>query len=251
MPHTPRPLIAGNWKMNGLRETGQALARKIVQQHHEAPPLADLLLCPPATLLDVVGATLEKSGIFLGAQDCHHEEKGAHTGDISADMLMDIGCRFVILGHSERRGEHEETDRAIAEKVKAAHGAGLAAIVCVGESAVERKAGTAMAAIESQLNGSLPEGSKAEKTIIAYEPIWAIGSGLTPNCDDIQAVHAQIRVNLGKRFKSPESFRILYGGSVTAQNAPEILSISGVNGALVGGASLDAEAFCKIAESCG
>ncbi len=250
MPDAVRPLIAGNWKMNGLRETGQALAQTIAKRR--PGQACDLLLCPPATLLEMVGAALTGSGVLLGAQDCHQEIKGAHTGDVSAAMLADVGCRFVILGHSERRGEgHGETDADVAAKVQTAHGEGLVAIVCVGERAAEHAQGATLTVIESQIKGSLPEGVTPENTVIAYEPVWAIGSGRTPISEEIEAAHKRIRANLGARFGTPEAFRILYGGSVTAANAPEILSIHGVNGALVGGASLDAEAFCKIAESCG
>jgi len=251
MPHAKNPLIIGNWKMNGLRKAGQALARGIVQSRKQGRAAVDLVLCPPATLLGTIGEILAGSGIFLGAQDCHQKKTGAHTGDVSADMLADIGCRFVILGHSERREGHGESDRDVAAKVVAAHAAGLIAIVCVGESAAERDAGAALDVIEAQLMASLPEGSKAEKTVIAYEPLWAIGSGRTPTADEIKVVHERIRANLGKSFGPAQAFRILYGGSVMAANAAAILSIPGVNGALIGGASLNVEAFCEIAESCG
>ncbi len=252
MTHAPRPLVAGNWKMNVLREAGDALARAIVERWQVAKPRnAELVLCPPATLLSTVGEALEKSGILLGAQDCHWEAEGAHTGDISAPMLIDLGCRFVILGHSERRAAYGETDRQIAAKVGAAQAAGLKTIVCVGERAAEHDANKTAAIVESQLLSSLPEGISAKDTMIAYEPVWAIGSGKTPSVDEIGSVHERIRAFLNERFQPEAAFPILYGGSVTASNAAEILAIQEVNGALVGGASFDAEAFCAIAESCG
>lgn len=252
MTNAPRPLIAGNWKMNVLREAGGALTRAIVKRWQAAGKRnAELVLCPPATLLSTVGEALGKSGILLGAQDCHWEAEGAHTGDISAPMLIDLGCRFVILGHSERRAAYGETDRQIAIKVGAAQAAGLKTIVCVGESAAMRDANKTAAIVEAQLAGSLPEGISAQLTVIAYEPVWAIGSGKTPNIDEIASVHERIRAALNERFQPETAFSLLYGGSVTASNAAEILAIPEVNGALVGGASLDAEAFCAIAESCG
>ncbi|MEW5703352.1 MAG: triose-phosphate isomerase [Pseudomonadota bacterium] len=251
MADAPRPLIAGNWKMNGLCETGRALTQAVVKRWRAADRgKVDLLLCPPATLLGMVGEALKGSGILLGAQDCHSEKPGAHTGDIAAVMLADIGCRFVVLGHSERRQAHRETDALVRAKVRAAHTAGLTVILCVGESAAERQAGRAEAIVGAQLDGSLPDGASDKNTVIAYEPVWAIGSGKTPAADDIRAMHAWIRARLGKRFGGADALRILYGGSVTSKNAPDILPMPEVNGALVGGASLDAEEFCRIA-SCG
>ncbi|MGB1547910.1 MAG: triose-phosphate isomerase [Alphaproteobacteria bacterium] len=253
MANAPRPLIVGNWKMNGLCEEGRALAHAVVERRKATPrPDADMVLCPPATLLGTVGAILEGSGIFLGAQDCHAEAKGAHTGDVSAPMLADLGCRFVILGHSERRQHHGETNAAVAAKVKAAHAAGLKAIVCIGESKAERNAGKTVEIVEAQLEESLPEmGVSPGNTVIAYEPLWAIGSGKTPSIEEIGTVHERTGALLKELFEPSEPFSILYGGSVTAANAAGILAIPAVNGALVGGASLDAATFCKIAESCG
>ena len=246
-----RPLIAGNWKMNVLREEGDTLARAIVRRWQTAEPRnVELVLCPPSTLLSTVGNALAESTILLGAQDCHWEVEGAHTGDISALMLSDLGCRFVILGHSERRGAYGETDKKIAAKVGAAQAAGLKTIICVGESLAERDANKTAEIVESQLAGSLPKEILPQDTVIAYEPIWAIGSGKTPNIDEISYVHERIRAALNKRFQPEAAPPILYGGSVTVGNAAEILAIQEVHGALIGGASLDVEAFCTIAESC-
>ena len=244
-----RKLIAGNWKMNELRADGTALARALASQ----PPDhgRELLICPPATLLAGIAPLLAGSGIALGGQDCHPDPKGAHTGDISAAMLKDAGCDYVILGHSERRQEHHETDELVRRKVEAAWAAGLAPIVCVGETAAARDAGRTLAVIGRQLSGSLPANAGARPLVVAYEPVWAIGTGRTPKPDEIAEVHAFIRAELAKATPDAASVRILYGGSVTAKNAPEILPIAHVDGALVGGASLDAHSFRTIALSAG
>ncbi len=243
-----RKLIAGNWKMNGLRAEGVALAAQLARQSREATtaerPACDLLVCPPVSLLAPVEAALAGSGIALGGQDCHPSPKGAFTGDISAEMLADAGCRFVILGHSERRHGHGESNALVREKMLAARRAGLTAILCVGETLAERQAGAEIATVAEQLAGSLPEVFAAGGIVVAYEPVWAIGTGLSAGLDDISAMHAAIRARL-----TPDT-RILYGGSVNPGNAGAILGLTEVDGALVGGASLDAAAFWAIAASC-
>ncbi len=239
-----RKLIAGNWKMNGLRAEATALAGALAGLAHSGRTGCDLLVCPPATVLIPVADILAGSGIALGGQDCHAAEKGAYTGDVSAEMLKDAGCSHVILGHSERRHGHGESDAAIRPKVAAAWRAGLVAILCIGETRAEREAGRALAVVSAQLAGSLPEGAAAERLVVAYEPVWAIGTGLTPTLADIAEIHAGIRALL------PRGTRILYGGSVNPKNAGEILALADVDGGLVGGASLKAEDFWAIAQLC-
>jgi triosephosphate isomerase (TIM) len=239
-----RTLIAGNWKMNGLRADGLALARDIAARARGGDPACDLLICPPATLIAAVGEAIAGSGVALGGQDCHAAEKGAFTGDVSAEMLKDAGCSYVILGHSERRHGCGETDAAVRDKVAAAWRAGLVAILCVGETHAEREAGREAEIVCGQLAGSLPEGATADRMIIAYEPVWAIGTGLTPTLDDIAAIHRTMCAAI------PEGTRTIYGGSVNPRNAAEILALADVDGALVGGASLKAEDFWAIAEAC-
>jgi triosephosphate isomerase len=237
-------LVAGNWKMNGLRADGLALTRDVAALARQ-PHRCELLVCPPATLLIPVGEVLAGSGVALGGQDCHPEPKGAFTGDISAEMLKDAGCSHAIVGHSERRHACGETDDDVRAKALAVWRAGLVAIVCVGETRVEREAGLAMSVVEAQLAGSLPDGATADKLIIAYEPVWAIGTGLTPTVADIAEMHAAIRARISANT------RILYGGSVNPKNAAEILALDEVDGALVGGASLKAADFWAIAQACG
>ena len=250
MTNAPRPLIAGNWKMNALSADGLALARDLAARAQGAGALGcEVLLCPPATLLAEVGAALKESPVKLGAQDCHAAPGGAHTGDISAEMLADAGCSHVILGHSERRGQHGESDDEVRAKVRAAHRAGLVAIVCVGETAAERGAGRTLEVVARQLAGSLPDGAGAENTVIAYEPVWAIGSGRTPSGSEVAEVHGQIRMALERRFETAAGFRLLYGGSVMPANAEALLRVANVDGALVGGASLDAGGFWRIVQS--
>jgi triosephosphate isomerase len=245
-----RKLIAGNWKMNGLRADGLALARALVVRAAAGdPPDCALAICPPATLLIPIADTLRGSGIRLGGQDCHAEPKGTHTGDISAVMLKDAGCVYVIVGHSERRAEHGETDAVVHAKASAAYAAGLVPILCIGETLAERDAGETLAVVERQLQGSLPEGLKAPQIVIAYEPVWAIGTGRTPTAAEVAAVHARIRALLKERVKDGPEAPILYGGSVKPSNARELLSIANVDGALVGGASVDAADFWAIAQS--
>jgi triosephosphate isomerase len=230
-----RPLVAGNWKMNGLAAEGEALARAVAAG--ASGLRAEIVLCPPATLL----ARLAACGVALGGQDCHAREKGAHTGDVSAAMLRDAGARFVILGHSERRADHAESDAAVRAKAEAAIAAGLTPILCVGESEAERLAGRAEAVVGAQLAGSLPAGFHAAGGVVAYEPVWAIGTGRVPTEADIAAMHAMLRAATTPRT------RLLYGGSVKPANAAAILAIANVDGALVGGASLIAADFLAIA----
>jgi triosephosphate isomerase len=240
-------LVAGNWKMNGLREDGSALARDLAQRAIAAGsgrPGCALLVCPPATLLPTMAGIVAGSGIALGGQDCAAAPKGAHTGDISAEMLADAGCTYVILGHSERRHGHGETDSEVRDKIAGAWRARLVAILCVGETAAQRQAGAATEVVSAQLAGSIPDGATAERLVVAYEPVWAIGTGLTATTADITAMHSAIRSRL------PADTRILYGGSVNPKNAGEILALAEIDGALVGGASLNADDFWTIAEHC-
>ena len=238
-----KQLVAGNWKMNGLRADAIALARAIALQAKE-PHACDLLVCPPATLLAAVGAALAGSVVALGGQDCHAEPAGAFTGSVSAEMLQDAGCSHVIVGHSERRHGLGESDADVRAKALAAWRAGLVAIVCVGETRPEREAGRAIEVVSGQLAGSIPDGAAADRLIVAYEPVWAIGTGLTPTKADIIEIHRTIRACI------PAGTRILYGGSVNPKNAAEILALGEVDGALVGGASLKAEDFWAIAKAC-
>ena len=245
----PRTLIAGNWKMNGLGADGLALARAVVRSITGETLKCEVLICPPATLLREAAGALAGAPIALGAQDCHTDAKGAHTGDISAEMLKDAGCAYVIVGHSERRSNHGETDALVRAKAEAAHRAGLAAIVCIGETAAERDAGRTIEVVTRQLAGSVPGGATGSNTVIAYEPVWAIGTGRTPTDPEIAEVHGRVRADLTARFGDGAEFRVLYGGSVNARNAAEILRIAHVNGGLVGGASLDAQSFLAICRS--
>lgn len=241
--------------MNGVGPKGKgldglALVDALLTQIKTGSALrCDLLVCPPATLITRVAERAAGSVLAVGGQDCHAESSGAHTGDISAEMLKDAGCHYVIIGHSERRRDHGETDEIVRAKAEAALRAGLIAIVCVGETEMERLASQAEAVVERQIECSLPKGSTAANTIIAYEPVWAIGTGRTPSSDDIAAMHGFIRRNLTGRADKQEIMRILYGGSVKVQNASEILKLAEVDGALVGGGSLKAGEFWAIAQS--
>jgi triosephosphate isomerase len=241
-----RPLVAGNWKMNGLAASlKEATAVKDAVSQGTIP--ADVLICPPATLLAQMAYATRGSTILLGAQDCHEAQSGAHTGDISAEMVKDAGATAVIVGHSERRADHGEVDRIVRAKAAAAHRAGLVAIVCIGETKGQRLAGLTLDVVGRQLAGSLPDGTDGANTVVAYEPVWAIGTGLTPSPDDVAKVHAAIRKQLEKRYgEAGSQVRILYGGSVKPANARELLSLPDVNGALVGGASLKADDFLAI-----
>ncbi len=233
-----KPLIAGNWKMNGFAAASAEIDALIARFAGSAPDDRDVLICPPATLVASFAAKYSDEAIQIGGQDCHWEASGAHTGDISAEMLADAGAGFVIVGHSERRADHGETDAVVKAKAQAALRAGLTPIVCVGETKDEREAGKALEIVGGQLAVSLPETGEA--FVVAYEPVWAIGTGLTPTLDDIAEMHDFIR------SKTPEGTRLLYGGSVKPGNAKEILAVSNVNGALVGGASLKADDFHPI-----
>jgi triosephosphate isomerase (TIM) len=241
-----RPLVAGNWKMNGLRASVAELARIVVGARELAA--IDILVCPPATLVAEFAAAAAGSPVRIGAQDCHAEPAGAFTGDLSAEMLKDAGASAVIVGHSERRSYHRETDGDVQSKALAARRAGLCAIVCVGETRSERDSGRALSVVGTQLDGSVPDGATAANLVVAYEPVWAIGSGLTPTPNDIAEMHGVVRRRLVARFGTEgEGIRILYGGSVKPANARELLHVADVDGALVGGASLKADEFLAIA----
>jgi triosephosphate isomerase (TIM) len=243
-----RPLIAGNWKMNGLRASVSEL-EKIVRDSRDLRQRVDLMICPPATLIMPFAAVAD--GVAIGGQDCHTEPAGAFTGDISAEMLADLGASAAIVGHSERRSYHRETDDEVRRKAMAAWRAGLLAILCVGESQDDRVAGGTLKIVGAQLQGSLPDRARPDNLVIAYEPVWAIGSGLTPTPADVEQVHGFIRAQLAARFGAEgEGVRILYGGSVKPANAGELLAVPDVDGALVGGASLKAEEFLAIAGAC-
>jgi triosephosphate isomerase len=245
-----RPLVAGNWKMNGLRASAAELG-KIVQGAQTLPKV-DLLVCPPATLVAMFAAAAHGSRVAIGAQDCHTEPAGAYTGDISAEMLADAGASAVIVGHSERRTYHHESDADVRAKTLAARRADLTAIVCVGETKDQRSGGQTLEVVGAQLAGSLPDGATAENLVVAYEPVWAIGTGLTPTPADVAEVHGFIRERLIARFGAAgEGMRILYGGSVKPANAKELLGIANVDGALVGGASLKADDFLGIVATYG
>jgi triosephosphate isomerase len=243
---SPRPLVAGNWKMNGLRRAVAEL-EKIIAAARFRPPRADLMVCPPATLLAQFAEAARGTPVAIGGQDCHAQPSGAFTGDISAEMIADAGARAVIVGHSERRAYHKESDEDVRRKAEAAARAGLVAIVCIGETQEERDAGATLARIERQLDSSLPQSFAATSLVIAYEPVWAIGSGRTPTPADVAQVHNFIRDRLVQRSKADgAAIRILYGGSVKPANAKELMGVQNVNGALVGGASLKAEDFLGI-----
>jgi triosephosphate isomerase len=249
MASAPRPLVAGNWKMNGLGASVVEL-EKMIAGAGRVSGQADLLICPPATLLARFAERAKGSPIAIGAQDCHAQASGAHTGDIAAEMVADTGASAVIVGHSERRTDHQETDADVKAKAGAAARAKLTTILCVGETKEERDAGATLARIERQLGGSLPDQIDPRGLIVAYEPVWAIGTGLTPTPKDVAEVHAFIRGHLVKRANAAgEAVRILYGGSVKPANAKELLSIADVNGALVGGASLKSDDFLGIASA--
>ncbi len=244
----PRPLVAGNWKMHGLIASASELARIVAG----AAPLsgkADLMICPPATLIASFATAVRGSAVTIGGQDCHADASGAHTGDIAAEMLKDAGAVAVIVGHSERRADHHETDAQVRAKALAARRAGLTAIVCIGEQRSEREAGRTLDVIGRQLDGSLPDGASGTDLVVAYEPVWAIGTGLTPTLADVSEAHGFIRKRLAARYGAAgAAVRILYGGSVKAANAGELLAVAEVNGALIGGASLKAADFLAIAE---
>jgi triosephosphate isomerase len=250
MTDTIRPLIAGNWKMNGLKaslaEFDAMCAGAAALQGK-----ADLLVCPPATLITAFADRARGSKLAVGAQDCHPNASGAHTGDLSAEMLADAGASAIIVGHSERRADHGETDALVRQKAEAAWRAGLTAVVCIGETREQRDAGKTLDVCGGQLNGSLPDAATAANLVVAYEPVWAIGTGLTPTAKDVEQVHRFIRDVLVRRFNDEGAkVRILYGGSVKPSNAAELMGVANVNGALVGGASLKAADFLAIAAGC-
>jgi triosephosphate isomerase len=247
MATTRRPLVAGNWKMNGLT-TSLAEFDRMVAAAPRLAPKVDLMVCPPATLMAACAARAAGSPLAIGGQDCHAEASGAFTGDISAEMLKDAGASAVIVGHSERRSLHQERNADVRAKALAARRAGLMAVVCVGESRDERVAGRTLDVVGTQIEGSLPDGATAQNLVVAYEPVWAIGTGLTPTPADVAEVHGFIRGKLVKRFGAAgEGMRILYGGSVKPSNAKELMAVADVDGALVGGASLKADEFLAIA----
>jgi triosephosphate isomerase (TIM) len=246
-----RPLIAGNWKMNGLKASLGEFEAMCAGAAAVAAK-ADLLVCPPATL--IAGFAERARGaktLAIGAQDCHPKASGAHTGDLSAEMLADAGATAIIVGHSERRADHGESDALVRLKAEASWRAGLAAIVCIGETQQQRDHGKTLDICGGQLAGSLPDGVTAANLVVAYEPVWAIGTGLTPTAADVEQVHRFIRECLTSRFKGEGArIRILYGGSVKPSNAVELMAVANVNGALVGGASLKASDFLAIAQGC-
>ncbi|HEY8338010.1 MAG TPA: triose-phosphate isomerase [Tardiphaga sp.] len=251
-----RPLIAGNWKMNGLT-AAMAEFEAMLRGAPDVAGRADLLVCPPTTLLKsfadrAAGAAADGGQkVLVGAQDCHPKASGAHTGDIAAEMLADAGASMVIVGHSERRADHGESDAVVRSKAEAVWRAGLTAIICIGETQAQRDAGQTLSICGSQLAGSLPAGATAANTIIAYEPVWAIGTGLTPTVQDVEQVHKFIRYQLIDHVKDEGArMRILYGGSVKPSNAAELMAVANVNGALIGGASLKAADFLAIAAGC-
>lgn len=248
---TISPLIAGNWKMNGLSQSLDELTELAQLLTTGEAPRAVVVVCPPATILAAVAAQGASSGILAGGQDCHTEASGAHTGDISAYMLADSGAQFVIVGHSERRANHRETDDVVRSKAEAAIGAGLKPIICVGETEAERDGGSAESVVNQQLAQSIPDAAEHHEIVVAYEPVWAIGTGRTPTLEEIAQMHANIRARLVERFGEERgcALRILYGGSMKPLNAREILNVENVNGGLVGGASLLAKDFYTIISS--
>ena len=248
---TERYLIAGNWKMHGTSASAARLAGELASGLGDAAAREfDMLVCPPAPLLAVVRASIGAAPLLLGAQDCHPREAGAHTGDVSAAMLADAGCSHVIVGHSERRADHGEESALVRAKAEAARAAGLVPVICIGETLAEREAGRAAEVVIEQLAASLPEDCAADDAVIAYEPVWAIGTGRTPTVREIADMHHAIRVAVEELADDVEDMRILYGGSVKPDNADSILAVPFVDGALVGGASLDAASFLEIAAFC-
>ncbi|MFT3724550.1 MAG: triose-phosphate isomerase [Hyphomonadaceae bacterium] len=244
-----KKLVAGNWKMNGFNAS--LVEVKAMVEGAAALPGVELAVCPPAILACTVGQALKGSAIGLGGQDCHSEKTGAFTGDISAEMWADIGAKYVIVGHSERRQYHAETDAMVSAKASAVLRAGLTPIICIGESLAERDTGQTLAVIATQLAGSIPEAAGTQSVVIAYEPVWAIGTGRTPTTAQVAEVHGAIGKALEARFGAAgRGIRLLYGGSVKPDNARELMAVEGVDGALVGGASLKAADFLKIAQGC-
>ncbi len=245
-----KPLVAGNWKMNGVSESLSELRQMKNGFMTGLDADCDALICAPATLIAKAADMVSDSPVHIGGQDCHAKDSGAHTGDVSGAMLKDAGATFVIVGHSERRTDHKEDDATVKAKAQAAWRAGLIAIICIGETETQRKSGVTNDILTGQLKGSIPEGATASNTIIAYEPVWAIGTGLTPTVADVTDAHGHIRAELGVLVGDAASkMRVLYGGSVKPSNAKELLSIDNVDGALVGGASLKAADFLGICDA--
>ncbi len=244
-------LIAGNWKMNGLSADSVALASEIKVAVKAKKRNCEFLVCPPFTMLTTVKKSLRGVKVALGAQDCHFNEKGAHTGDVSPVMLVDAGCSYVILGHSERRADHGESNELVCKKAEAANKVGLKTIICIGETLQQRDAGETIDVCSKQVMGSVPNNATAANTVIAYEPVWAIGTGKTPTAQDVEDVHAAVRKVLAKKLGKAQAnkMRILYGGSVKPSNAKEFLSLPDVDGALIGGASLKSADFMAIADN--
>ncbi len=239
----PRKLAAGNWKMNGLSESIaeiKALAAACPD------PACDVLICPPATAIAAFAEATKGTPVAIGAQDCHANVSGAHTGDLSAEILVDAGATYIIVGHSERRADHGESNADIHAKAEAAWRAGAIAVICVGETEAERDAGDALKVVGNQIAGSVPDAATAANTVVAYEPVWAIGTGRVPSLEDIAEVHDDMRARLKARFADADDMRLLYGGSVKPSNASEIFAVSNVDGGLVGGASLKASDFSGI-----
>lgn len=246
-----RPLIAGNWKMNCLKESAAALASGIAEKYAAVKdPKCDVLVCPPSILIPVAVEAAE-GRIAVGAQDCHAAESGAHTGDTAVGMIKDAGCSYVIVGHSERRTDHRESDADVKAKAEAVIKNGLKVIICIGETEAERDAGKTIEVCRRQIQGSVPETATAENTVIAYEPVWAIGTGRTPTAEDVEDVHAAIRAEIAAKLgqKEADGMRLLYGGSVKPSNAVELMGLPDVDGALVGGASLKVADFWAIIEA--
>lgn len=242
-------LIAGNWKMNASNEMASGLIDGI--KAGPPPSNVEMLVCPPFPYLGLAVASASGSTVHVGAQTCHPNVSGAHTGDVSAEMLKDTGCSHVIVGHSERRTDHGETDEQVMAQASAAIDAGLVAVICVGETEAERDAGSTLDVVASQIAGSTPSSSTSANTVIAYEPVWAIGTGRTPTTDEVQEVHAAIRSNIAAKLgqEAADGMRILYGGSMKPTNAQELLALADVDGGLIGGASLKAEDFVGIANA--
>ncbi|MCT4656025.1 MAG: triose-phosphate isomerase [Cohaesibacter sp.] len=242
-----KPLVAGNWKMNGLKAAVSELEALVAGYDADLSGKVDSMICPPATLVAQFAQATADSAVAIGAQDCHANKSGAHTGDLSAQMFADAGATAIIVGHSERRADHGESNETVNAKAQAVWGEGLVAIICVGETEEERKSGKTLDVIKAQLAGSVPQGAKAASTVIAYEPVWAIGTGLTPTAADVAEVHACMREELTKAFgEEGAAMRLLYGGSVKPANAEELMGVANVDGALVGGASLKAADFLGI-----
>ncbi len=246
-------MIAGNWKMNGLSVDGVNLAKEVAAAVKAKKRECEFVVCPPFTILALVKKALRGAKVALGGQDCHFDEKGAHTGDISPVMLTDLGCSYVILGHSERRADHGESDELVCKKAVAAHKNGLKTIICIGETLQQRDEGKTIEVCSKQILGSVPDCADAKNTVIAYEPVWAIGTGKTPTAQDVEDVHAAVRKVLAKKLGRAQAnkMRILYGGSVKPNNAKELLALPDVDGALIGGASLKSTDFMAIADNAG